>query len=342
VDWYFEGEGVPVPGSRTAHDGAALPLPLHLRDPERAYWYAWLPEPRLLYVQFRRVQLIDRGETFAAFIHRVFAASDSLEPEAFVIDLRHNHGGNNLILQPLIHGLIQREATINRRGHLFTLIGRGTFSAAQNCANWLEENTRTLFVGEPTGGRPNHYGDNQPVTLPHHPDLMVFVSHWPWQARLPWDDRPWIAPHLPAPFTIVDARENHDPALEAIRAYRSEPTLVERLRASVARRGPEAAATVVYRDYKRQHPDRWGRTTESDVDQLGRSLLDERQPVQAIAVLNLNLESYPSSADARASLGEAYLASGDSTRAVTLLREALAIDPGHRSARRMLARLAPR
>jgi hypothetical protein len=219
-DWYFEREGLPIPGARTAHDGARAPLPLHLRDPQRAWWFDWDAKTGLLYVQLRRIDAEDQGRRFDEFVRSVFAFSDSVEPETFVIDLRHDHGGNNQILQPLIHGLIQRESTINRKGHLFTIIGRGTFSAAQNCANWLEEHTNTLFVGEPTGGRPNHYGDNQPVSLPHHPEVLVFVSHWAWQARLPWDDRPWISPQLPAPMTSADYRENRDPALERILEYR--------------------------------------------------------------------------------------------------------------------------
>src|SRR5205085_12702709 len=104
-------------GARTLQDGATAPLPFHLRDPERAYWYEWLPDRRMLYVQFRRVQAFDHGETFAEFVRRMFAASDSLHPEALVIDLRHNHGGNNLLLQPLIHGLIRRDTSVNRPGH---------------------------------------------------------------------------------------------------------------------------------------------------------------------------------------------------------------------------------
>jgi hypothetical protein len=338
-DWYFEGEGLPVAGVRTAHDGARAPLPLHLRDPERAFWFEWQPGPRLLYVQLRRIQYADGGSTLADFVHRVFAFSDSVKPESFVLDIRHDHGGNNQLLQPLIHGLIQREDGINRRGHLFTVIGRGTFSAAQNCANWLEEHTQTLFVGEPTGGRPNHFGDNQAVTLPHHSDLLVFVSRWAWQARLPWDDRPWIAPHLPAPLTSADYRENRDPALAAILAYRDEPSLAELLSAKV-KGGDQAAAAAAYQDYARRHPDRWGRTHEGELNELGYALLREGRTKEAVAIFALAAERYPGSANSWDSLAEATLAAGDRTRAAELYRKALAIDPNLRSAQRALERLS--
>src|SRR5262245_9599544 len=337
-DWYFEDERLPISGARTAHDAARAPLPLHLRDPRRAYWFEWDPKSRMLYVQLRRVQYADEGRTFAEFIRSVFAFSDSVKPETFVLDLRHDHGGNNQILQPLIHGLIQRESTINRSGHLFTIIGRGTFSAAQNCANWLEEHTHTLFVGEPTGGRPNHYGDNEQVTLPHHGDVLVFVSRWPWQARLPWDDRPWIAPHIPAPMKSTDYRENRDPALEAIVAYGKEPALPDLLRWQVLT-GGRAAAASAYRDYMRRHPDRWGRTHESEVNQLGYDLLGEGRAAAASTILELNANQYPGSADAWDSLADATVANGDTTQAVVLYRKALGLDPNLRSAKHALERL---
>jgi hypothetical protein len=340
-DWFFEGEGLPIPGTRTAHDPARTSLPLHLRDPQRAYWFDWDPKLSLLYVQLRRVQYADEERTFADFIRGVFAFSDSVKTETFVLDLRHDHGGNNQILQPLIHGLIQRESSINRRGHLFTIIGRGTFSAAQNCANWLEEHTQTLFVGEPSGGRPNHYGDNQPVVLAHHPEVLVFVSRWPWQARLPWDDRPWIAPHLPAPMTSADYRENRDPALAAILAYRREPTLPDLLREKALAGGPAAAASA-YHDYLRRHPDRWGRTHEDEVNQLGYALLGEGRTSAAVRILALNAEQYPRSANAWDSLAEATVARGDTAKAVALYQKALALDPELRSARRAVERLTRR
>lgn len=44
---------------------------------------------------------------------------------------------------------------INWRGALFVIIGRNTFSAAQNSATLLDRHTHAVFVGEPTGSRPS-------------------------------------------------------------------------------------------------------------------------------------------------------------------------------------------
>jgi hypothetical protein len=107
---------------------------------------------------------------------------------------------------------------IVERGRLFTIIGRRTFSAAMNCANALEQHTNTLFVGEPTGTSPNHYGDAARIVLPHS-GLSVFASTLYWQDSSPQDTRPWIAPHLPVAMTREDYLANRDPALEAILEY---------------------------------------------------------------------------------------------------------------------------
>src|SRR6267143_154269 len=52
------------------------------------------------------------------------------------------------------------------KGHLFVITGRLTFSAAMNLASRLEHETHATFVGEPTGSRPNHYGEAVTLTLP--------------------------------------------------------------------------------------------------------------------------------------------------------------------------------
>jgi len=337
-DWYFDGEGVPVASFRTMRDGARAPVPLHLRVPQKAYWMEYLPEKKLLYVQFRRVQFEDGVETFSRFCERMFAFVDSARVENLVLDIRHNSGGNNLILKPLIHGLVKRDSSVNRPGHLFTIIGRGTFSAAMNCANFLEDHTHTLFVGEPTGAPPNHYGDARSVMLPHCGALLR-VSQWAWQARLPWDDRPWIAPHLAASMTSTHYRANRDPALEAIFDYLGQPTLAQRLRERVLA-GGYAAASAAYREYKRRHPDRWGHTTEGEVNETGYALLRDGRKEAALAVLRINAEAYPRSANVWDSLAEAHLELGEREQAIALYRKALVIDPGSRSARIMLERLA--
>ena len=101
---------------------------------------------------------------------------------------------------------------------LFVIIGRRTFSAAENAAAYLERHLHPVFVGEPTGGKPNSVGDEVPFTLPYS-STIVNISDVFWQSGWPQDHRIWIAPGLYAPPTIAALRSGRDPALEAISAY---------------------------------------------------------------------------------------------------------------------------
>jgi len=160
-------------------------------------------------------------ETVAEFFDKVFAFADARQIERFVLDIRRNGGGNGYLNQPIIHGLIKRDL-INQPGKLFTIIGRGTYSAAMMLTDDLEKHTKTLFVGEPTGASPNMYGDAEKIVLPNS-GLEVWASALRWVYSEPRDSRPWIAPDIPAALTAADYRAGRDPALDAILRHMPSP-----------------------------------------------------------------------------------------------------------------------
>lgn len=86
--------------------------------------------------------------------------------------------------QPLLHHIL-------RRGDLkvFVVIGRHTFSAAQNTATLLDRHTDAVFVGEPSGSRPNFVGETAPFVLPCS-GVRANVSDVYWQTSWPYGDRP--------------------------------------------------------------------------------------------------------------------------------------------------------
>ena len=93
------------------------------------------------------------------------------------------------------------------------MISPRTFSAAQNAANRLERETFALFVGEPSGGAPNHYGDGE-IGVGAVTGLTSLISTLPWFDSYPQDHRVWIMPDLPAPQLLEDWRSGADPALQ--------------------------------------------------------------------------------------------------------------------------------
>ncbi len=111
--------------------------------------------------------------------------------------------------------MIRANQFINRPGKLFTIIGRGTFSAASNFVTDIERATSTLLVGEATGGSPNQYGDAEHIELPNS-RLLVLVSTRYHQRSGPDDPRLTHEPHIQAPLSSSDYFAGRDPALEAI------------------------------------------------------------------------------------------------------------------------------
>ena len=192
------------------------PLPLYLRNAGAPYWFEHLPDARLVYFQFNQVR-DDPSEPLAPFCARLFAFIEQQAVERLIIDLRWNHGGNTFLEMPLLHALIQSK--VNRRGRLFVIIGRRTFSAAQNCATFIERHTEAIFVGEPTGSSPNFVGETVPFELPYS-KLRANVSDLFWQTSWPMDFRAWLAPDLYTPPTFAAFSQNRDPALDAILACR--------------------------------------------------------------------------------------------------------------------------
>jgi tetratricopeptide (TPR) repeat protein len=191
------------------------PCPLHLRNREQPYWFEYRPDADLVYFQYNGVR-DHPAETFAAFCDRLFGFISDRRPARLVVDMRWNGGGDTFLAQPLLHHLIARRE-INRPGALFVIIGRLTYSAAQNTATAIDRETNAIFVGEPTGSRPNFIGEQVMFELPYS-KFLANVADLYWQTSWPWDHRTWIAPDIYAPPTFESFSRNEDPALEAILA----------------------------------------------------------------------------------------------------------------------------
>jgi tetratricopeptide (TPR) repeat protein len=203
----------------TARKDTIGPEPLYLRNRRAPYWFEYLPEHKLAWLQYNAIAN-DPKENFPDFCRRVFKFINENTVEKLVVDLRWNGGGNTFLSQPLVRALISNEK-INQRGKLFVIVGRNTFSAAMNTATLIERHTNAIFVGEPTGSSPNFIGETIRVELPYS-KMQGSISDLYWQTSWPMDHRPWIAPLLYAPPTIASYRQGRDPALEAILRYRPD------------------------------------------------------------------------------------------------------------------------
>lgn len=316
-------------------DGAATE-PLWLKNASTPYWFEYLPESKTVYMQFAMVRDRD-DEHFPQFCARMFEFIEKNGAERLVIDLRLNRGGNGAMIQPLIHGII-RSDRVNRPGHLFTITGRRTFSAAQILVAALEEHTQTLFVGEPTGSKPNHYGESTVLQLPRSGALVFFSSLY-WQNSDPRDKRLWVPPHVVTPLTFADYVANRDPALSAILSYSPAPPIRDVLLKTIADGGGRDALRKACDAYRAKYANPYRETTETDLNTLGYDLLNAKRFDEAIAILTLGVDEFPKSANAFDSLGEAYMLKGDRERAIENYERSLVLDPNNFNAVRALLAL---
>jgi len=189
--------------------------PLWRRNPTQLFTADYLEDSKLVYANFRGVA-DTHDETLAQFGDRVMELAKSKNARALVIDVRTNTGGNNFLGRAFFEDILKSD--YNAADRLFVITGRETFSACQNFCNWLDRSTAAMFVGEPTGSRPNFVGEGNQIVLPYS-GVIVNASSRLWQDSVSEDMRLWIAPELGAEMTFDDYRNNRDPAFDAIVEY---------------------------------------------------------------------------------------------------------------------------
>ena len=194
------------------------PKLLYLSRTTEGFWSTVLPESKTLYVQYNSVvEETQSGESLEDFSRRLLQTARSGAVERVVVDVRHNFGGDNTTFGPLISAMA--DPAVNRRGRLFLIMGRTTFSAAGNFVTTVEQRTLTLKVGEATGGAPNQFGDSERIQLPNSRYLGA-VSTVYHQRSAPDDPRLTHEPDIDVPLSSEEYFSRVDPAMEAILSYR--------------------------------------------------------------------------------------------------------------------------
>ncbi len=198
-------------------DSPAGKVPLYLRNPEFYYWNEYLPDSKTLYLNYRRCANMD-FQPFKVFAEKLLKFMDENPVDRMVIDLRLNGGGNSAIFDPFIAALSKRK-DVNQTGKLFVLIGRGTFSSAYLNALRLKRETKAILVGEPTGQRPNAYGEVRTMNLPHSKLLVQYSTKY---FKTMNDDPPSLAPDVLVERSSGDFVAGRDPVLERVLNYKGK------------------------------------------------------------------------------------------------------------------------
>jgi hypothetical protein len=185
--------------------------PLYLKNRRLFYWYRILPESKTLFFKYNACQNI-KGEPFIEFIQTLFDTADDKKIKRIVIDLRHNGGGNSGIFAPFLQELKKRPKFLHK-GNIYVLIGRRTFSSAILNAIQLKNQTPAIFAGEPSGGKPNHYGEVKMFLLPQSKLPVTYSIKY---FKVVENDPSSLTPDLLIESSFADYLDKVDPVLNCV------------------------------------------------------------------------------------------------------------------------------
>lgn len=184
--------------------------PLYRQRLNEPLWHTYLPESQTVYFNFKGYPSRDAFKKIALSL---FGFIDKNPVKRLVVDMRQNGGGDFTRGRDLIIPEVKKRAAINRRGHLFVVTGRWTYSAGMTNAADFRKETNALLVGEPTGARPNGYQENRDFRLPNS-RLNVWVStqFYKFQEQ----ETPGVMPDQRIDPDWATYRQGRDPVMEWI------------------------------------------------------------------------------------------------------------------------------
>lgn len=189
-------------------------LPLYRQNTSANYWYKIVADSSTLWLQYNRCADA-ASNPMTSFAAEMFSATDANGVTRIVIDLRNNTGGNSTIIRPVINGLRQRP-WLNQRGRVYVITGNTTFSSGVWCAVDFRSQTNATLLGEPTGGKPNSYGEVLSLLLPN--SKIGFQYSTKYQSIVPGND-PTLWPDVPIEMSAADYNNNDDPVLSYILSH---------------------------------------------------------------------------------------------------------------------------
>lgn len=140
--------------------------------PELPFWCAAVEANRTVYCNFRAYKDLHRN------VRSMLELLQTSGADKLVIDLRQNGGGDYTVGERQLISPLQHLPRINRKGHLFVLIGARTFSAAMNNAAQFRTMTAATLVGETIGEKPNSYQEPRELTLPNSHLVLRYSTRW--------------------------------------------------------------------------------------------------------------------------------------------------------------------
>lgn len=180
------------------------------QHPGEPFWCVHIASASSVYCDFRSYTGLSKHST--AMLKLIAQAA----PEKLVIDMRDNGGGDYTVGERNLIRPIKRLESINRKGHLFVLIGSQTFSAAMNNAAQFRAQTAAMLVGETIGEKPNSYQEPREMRLPNSKLVVRYSTRW---YAFVENGPNTVEPDVPVAQSWADYVEGKDSALNYALAF---------------------------------------------------------------------------------------------------------------------------
>lgn len=305
------------------------------------YWFEHLIYEKTIYFQFNQVvNQPNSEETFAQFSTRMWNYIDQnvKNINKLIIDLRHNNGGNGLMILPFLNQIIKRDY-INKEGSLFVLSSKKTHSAASIFMNELAVHTNAIFVGEPDACGADLFSNSRSAGNLPNSGFPLWIASLQFTRRFPVNNSEYIMPHFPASFSSHDYFTGIDPAIDFI--INGDLRSVAEFAAD---EGAEAAL-IFHQQLKEKYKDfNWWNAfdpeiLESSITRKGYALMRNGNLESASQVFTLNTMLFPNSFDVWDSLGEWCYNMKKFNLSLQYYKKSIELNPDNENGKQMIERI---
>ena len=189
-------------------------IPAYSQNLNDNYQFEWMKRHRTLYIQYNCCKETE-GKPFGLFSREVLRLVNKERAKRIIIDLRNNGGGNSKVINPLISGLHEWDPQKNGC-QVFAIIGKKTGSSAILNSMQLKRELDAIFIGKPTGGKPNHYGDVKYFGLPNSKISIQYSTKY---FKVSEKNQLSIIPDIRVKDVSKDYFAGKDPVMKTILSY---------------------------------------------------------------------------------------------------------------------------
>ncbi|AXT20442.1 hypothetical protein D7030_04795 [Flavobacteriaceae bacterium AU392] len=179
-------------------------------NPGVMYWHKFIKNS--LYIQYNFVR--NDNIKILDYLIKLDSLIKHVNLKIIIIDVRTNPGGNNSLNKYWVN-FFKNIQSNNPNISFYVIIGRHSFSATTDFIASCEKELNAVFVGEPTGGSLNHYGNPKSFSLPNL-EMQLSISSFYWVHTYANDIRKSKTPDIRIKNVSFDYFNNIDPFIEEI------------------------------------------------------------------------------------------------------------------------------